>query len=99
MRSTRSRPSLKIPLPPKYDANNKDADEFLTPPIWVASNPPPLFERPEMKRTMSDMSNWGGDEDDSATTTTTTSSSEKIENENLETQKENIVVSQWLAYG
>jgi hypothetical protein len=81
---------LRIPLPPKFDPSTRVEDEFLTPPIWVASNPPPLFERPEMKRTMSEMSNWGGDDDDSAITmSTTTSSSERFENEE-EPQKENV---------
>jgi hypothetical protein len=66
VRATRSgRPTLSIPLPPKFDATSAVEQEFLTPPIWVASNPPPMFERPaEMKRTVSDISNWDGDDDE-----------------------------------
>ena len=63
------RPALNIPLPPKFDANVGVEEEFLTPPIWVASNPPPMFERTEMKRTMSEASSWGGDEEEEETTT------------------------------
>ena len=55
---------MTIPLPPRFDASVPIEDEFLTPPIWVASNPPPVFERVEMKRTMSEVSNWAGDDDD-----------------------------------
>jgi len=75
---------LEIPLPPKFDVTSQVEDEFLTPPIWVASNPPPLFERPEMKRTMSDMSNWEGDEDESASTTTSSSEMQEVEEAHME---------------
>lgn len=57
------RPVLNIPIPPKFDANVGVEEEFLTPPIWVASNPPPMFERTEMKRTMSEASSWGDEEE------------------------------------
>jgi hypothetical protein len=68
-RATRStRPIMNIPLPPKFEWNDGIEDEFLTPPIWVASNPPPMFERPEMKRTMSEVSSWGGDDDEATST-------------------------------
>jgi hypothetical protein len=56
---------MHIPLPPKFDASAKVEDDFLTPPIWVAMNPPPMFERPAMTKTLSDASSlWEGDEDD-----------------------------------
>ena len=66
IRTTRSgKPALRIPLPPKFDASSAAEQEFLTPPIWVASNPPPMFERQtEMERTVSDIKHWGGDEDE-----------------------------------
>jgi len=63
-RTTRSgKPIMHIPMPPRDIVVQ---DEFLTPPIWVAMNPPPLFDRgTDMKRTMSDTStSWGGDEDE-----------------------------------
>jgi hypothetical protein len=63
------RPVLNIPLPPKFDANVGVDEEFLTPPIWVASNPPSMFERTEMKRPISEASSWGGDEEEEGTTT------------------------------
>ena len=59
---------MTIPLPPKFDADAGAEDEYLTPPIWVAMNPPPIFERPGMKRTASEISSWGGDEEDESTT-------------------------------
>ena len=62
--SRSGRPVLNIPLPPKFDSNVGVEEEFLTPPIWVPSNPPPMFERPEMKRTMSEASSGGGDEEE-----------------------------------
>jgi hypothetical protein len=58
------RPALNVTLPPKFDATEGVEDEFLTPPIWVAVNPPPIFERPEMKRTVSEASSWQGDEEE-----------------------------------
>jgi hypothetical protein len=59
------RPALNIPLPPKFDGVE---EEFLTPPIWVASNPPPMFERTDIKRTMSEASSPEWDEDVEETT-------------------------------
>ena len=73
---------MNIPLPPKFEWNDGVEDEFLTPPIWVASNPPPLFERTEMKRTMSDLSSWGGDDDETSST-----SSEQPEKEEEEVEE------------
>jgi hypothetical protein len=56
---------MHIPLPLKFEASAEVEDEFLTPPIWVAMNPPPMFERPTMTRTLSDASSlWEGEEDD-----------------------------------
>ena len=82
-RTTRlARPALTIPLPPKFDVNVPVEDEFLTPPIWVASNPPPVFERPEMKRTMSEVSSWGGDDEEEESST----SLQHAENEHDEEQ-------------
>ena len=82
IRTTRAgRPTLSIPLPPKFDATATVEQEFLTPPIWVASNPPPMFERPtEMKRTMSDISSWGGDDEDEENQS---SSSADVDKENV----------------
>ena len=82
-RTTRlARPALTIPLPPKFDVNVPVEDEFLTPPIWVASNPPPVFERPEMKRTMSEVSSWAGDDEEEDLST----SLQQAENEHDEQQ-------------
>ena len=68
IRATRGRPAMHIPLPPTFDASTAADEDFLTPPIWVAMNPPSLFERPEMKRTASEVSSsWGGDDDESVT--------------------------------
>lgn len=82
VRATRSaRPMMSIPLPPKFEFNAGMEDEFLTPPIWVASNPPPMFERTEMKRTMSEVSSWGGDEDDEESVTSSESQEKEQEEE------------------
>jgi hypothetical protein len=84
VRATRSaKPMMSIPLPPKFEFNAGVEDEFLTPPIWVASNPPPMFERPEMKRTMSEVSSWGGDEDEESETSSESQETEQ-EQEELE---------------
>lgn len=73
-RTTRSaKPVLSIPVPPRFDATIGVEKEYLTPPIWVASNPPPIFERTEMKRTVSEASSWGGYEEDKEEETTTSS--------------------------
>jgi hypothetical protein len=89
IRTTRSaRPMMSIPLPPKFEFNDEVDDEFLTPPIWVASNPPPMFERPEMKRTMSEVSSWGGDEDDE--------SAASSESQEKEEEEEEVVIVQYL---
>jgi hypothetical protein len=77
VRATRSgRPLMTITLPERNDSFQVEED-FLTPPIWVAMNPPPIFERPEMKRSVSDISSWGGDEDEQSST-----SLEKMDHEN-----------------
>ena len=81
------RPALTIPLPPKFDATVPVEDEFLTPPIWVALNPPPVFERPEMKRTMSEVSNWDGDEEEEGSSS---SEQREVEEDEEEILKENV---------
>jgi hypothetical protein len=84
IRTTRPRrPSLSIPLP-KLDTTAGVEQDFLTPPIWVASNPPPLFERREMKRTVSELSSWGGDDDGKSMTS---SSEHEGDKENEVTEK------------
>src|SRR5271154_1476236 len=92
IRATRmGRPKLSIPLPPKFDATAAVEQDFLTPPIWVASNPPPLFERQtEMKRTVSDISNWGGDDEDEENQA---SSSADVEKKNG--TQEMVVPNEW----
>jgi hypothetical protein len=77
---------MVISMPPKFDPNAEMEQDFLTPPIWVASNPPPVFERPEMKRTLSDMSSFGGDDEDESIASG--SSSEKMDMDD-EPQKDN----------
>lgn len=74
-------------MPPKFDVTAPIEDEFLTPPIWVASNPPPVFERPEMKRTMSEVSNWDGDDEEEDDIT---SPDQKDAEEEEEVTKENV---------
>ena len=82
---------MTIPLPPRFDASVPVEDEFLTPPIWVASNPPPVFERVEMKRTMSEVSNWAGDDDDEEEEDNGSTSSEQLGKEDgTEILKENV---------
>jgi hypothetical protein len=84
-RMTRSaRPTLNVTLPPKFDATEGVEEEFLTPPIWVAMNPPPIFERPEMKRTLSEVSNWQGDEEEPVSPRSLPSAAEDKENPLLE---------------
>ena len=79
VRPTRSgKPIMNIPLPSTFDATAEVEEGFLTPPIWVAMNPPSMFERNEMKRTVSEASSWGGDEDEESTV----SSSGQTEKEN-----------------
>jgi hypothetical protein len=92
-RTTRlARPAMTIPLPPKFDVNVPVEDEFLTPPIWVASNPPPVFERTEMKRTMSEVSSWGGDdEEEDLSPSSQQGEKEHVEEQNTtEISKENV---------
>lgn len=59
-----ARPMMTIDLPPHFDADAEVEEEYLTPPVWVAVNPPPIFERAQMKRTASELSGWCGDEED-----------------------------------
>jgi hypothetical protein len=86
-RTTRSaRPVLSIPVPPRFDTTVGVEKEYLTPPIWVASNPPPMFDRTEMKRTVSETSSWGSFDEDKEEETTTSS---------LETHnKENVIMAE-----
>jgi hypothetical protein len=82
---------MTIPLPPRFDASVPVEEEFLTPPIWVASNPPPVFERVEMKRTMSEVSNWAGDDDDEDDDDEGSTSSEQLGQEDCtDILKENV---------
>jgi hypothetical protein len=55
-----------IPLPPKGLDDTKIEEEFLTPSVYVASMPLRYLKRPEMKRTISELSNWEGDESTSS---------------------------------
>ena len=76
---------MNIPLPPKFDASKAFEEEFLTPPIWVAMNPPPMFERTEMKRTVSEVSSmWGGDYDEEEESPVST---EHEDRQNIEVQE------------
>jgi len=87
---------MTISLPPKFDASVPVESEFLTPPIWVASNPPPVFERPEMKRTMSEVSNWAGDEEEEEEEDGSTSSAQlerPEQGEEREASKESVRVN------
>jgi hypothetical protein len=87
------RPGMTISLPPKFDASVPVESEFLTPPIWVASNPPPVFERPEMKRTMSEVSNWAGDEEEEEEEDGSTSSEQPKQEDEREASKESVRVN------
>jgi hypothetical protein len=84
---------MTISLPPKFDASVPVESEFLTPPIWVASNPPPVFERPEMKRTMSEVSNWAGDEEEEEEEDGSTSSEQPKQEDEREASKESVRVN------